>query len=193
VLIIGCEVEPVEIVRNIGFLMNGTDLTGLFGDEFAEKVTNICGGGGDLTDVVTRLNASVNGILCSLANAGVSIRKFFQCSTWYPLYQSVLQNTVCYSAIPAFTWIAVTQFIILMLTMVIMTCRVVLWDLAPEEEEEEAAAAPVEEENVVDAVAPNNGEELMAEASSPEKDETGELTAEIDDVREIEQPVSAEA
>jgi hypothetical protein len=125
---LGCKVEPREIIDHIELLKTGVEVTFDFADKLShELVVDACEGDG--SDLAAELTTRINDLFCTLANLGVTFRKFFQCVTWYPLYQSIVVDTLCYSATPAFTWLASTQFLILMMILVILTFRVVLWDL----------------------------------------------------------------
>jgi hypothetical protein len=67
--------------------------------------------------------------LCTLAGLVRDIREFFQCRTWYPLYQNTVHDAMCYSATDGFSWIASSQFVVVLMAMIVLTCRVLFHDI----------------------------------------------------------------
>jgi hypothetical protein len=66
--------------------------------------------------------------LCDVAEVLKSIRLYFQCENWYPLYETTVYEAMCYSGTEGFAWVASTQFVIVFMAMVVLTFRVVFYD-----------------------------------------------------------------
>ena len=49
---------------------------------------------------------TANEQLCEIVGLLDSIRKFFQCENWFPLYESILYNGICYNGTEGFAWVA---------------------------------------------------------------------------------------
>lgn len=97
------------------FASNSTTLTRyeeVCGEIDAEKWANAAGAIG------TRL--------CKVSDAVADLLDLFQCRTWYPLYDALVVNTVCYN-VDAFSWIAFTQFFVVCLSFIVITCRVTIY------------------------------------------------------------------
>lgn len=118
------------------------------------RIEEVCGE----TDVeaLSELLVEASDQMCVMGSLVGSLQTFFRCSTWYPLYQSVVHETLCYS-VDAYAWIAASQFAVVFLAMVVVTCRNVIYqdvegDLEGSERgitEEEKVAALEQEGPVV--------------------------------------------
>jgi hypothetical protein len=80
------------------------------------------------TAVLATATTTAKNYLCTTTGILMDIRSFFQCRTWYPLYRNTVHDAMCYSATDGFSWIASTQFVVVFMAMIILTCRVVLYD-----------------------------------------------------------------
>jgi hypothetical protein len=129
--VIDCVEKPVEIAEILQVLREeGTDLLGRFSDELAgfdEKREAVCG----VTDatILAATAGKADAYLCTLAGLLRDIRGFFRCETWYPLYQNTVHDAMCYSATDGFAWIASSQFVVVFMAMIVLTCRVVFNDI----------------------------------------------------------------
>jgi hypothetical protein len=154
--VIDCDEKPVEIAEILQVLREeGTDLLGRFSDElvgFDEKREAVCG----VTDATLLAATAVkaDAYLCTLAGLLIDIRGFFRCGTWYPLYQNTVHDAMCYSATDGFAWIASSQFVVVFMAMIVLTCRVVFNDI---EMSKVAVGQNLEEEGA------NEGIEVEAE------------------------------
>ena len=130
-LSLGCSTKPVEIANNIEILHSGTDLMGRFQDEleafFLEKETEC--GPTNTPEVLRGISERANVYFCSLANLLRDFRHFFRCSNWYPLYDSLVHQSVCYGASDAFSWIASTQCIVVFGAIIVLTFRAAFFDI----------------------------------------------------------------
>jgi hypothetical protein len=187
-VLIECEIQPKAIADQIDALQTGVDVTLSFAEELSRQLSGSCEEGSG-PNVVAELTLKTNELFCTLANLAVTFRKFFQCQTWYPLYQSLMVDTLCYSATPAFAWLASTQFVILMMTLVILTLRVVIWDLEDNNigEKEDVGVHTDEPRN--DIVVQDPDEEEKEGASFEKKDEVDETSGEIACQQEVDEVV----
>jgi hypothetical protein len=77
---------------------------------------------------LTELSTTVNLHLCSVSEILNNIRLYFQCENWYPLYETTIYDAICYNGSTGFAWVASTQFIIVVMAMIILTLRGILYD-----------------------------------------------------------------
>ena len=92
----------------------------------------------DSADVVTN-------VLCQVADILREIRVFFNCENFSPLYEGITYETVCYSGTDGFAWVASTQFVIVFMTMVILTLRITFYEgeiIAEEKQEDNTTSYP---------------------------------------------------
>jgi hypothetical protein len=84
--------------------------------------------------------------LCEIAKVLESIRVFFQCRNWYPLYETTVHDAMCYSGTDGFAWVASTQFVVVFMAVVILTFRAVFYDIEVSEDGEKSTDT-AEDEN----------------------------------------------
>ena len=77
---------------------------------------------------VAQLTTVINSQICDIFEILNRIRLYFQCENWYPLYETVMYDAVCYNGSSGFAWIVATQFIIVIMAMVLLTFRGILYD-----------------------------------------------------------------
>jgi hypothetical protein len=116
---------PTVFVQDIDFLLEGSNLLGILSSELenTERLESICGST-NATMLAGMTNAT-SAQLCTLASVVREIRDLFRCETWYPLYETSVHEATCYS-VDSFSWIAATQFVVVFMSMVVLTCRVVI-------------------------------------------------------------------
>jgi hypothetical protein len=90
------------------------------------EIKNACG---DSPTLLTAAGDSVTDLLCRVAELLVDVRDFFSCDNWYPLYETVTYETMCYSGTEGFAWVASTQFVIVFMTMIILTLRMAFYEI----------------------------------------------------------------
>jgi hypothetical protein len=113
-------------VQNIDFLLEGSNLLGVLSSELeenSERLEAICGSTN--ATMFAEMTNATSAQLCTLASVVREIRDLFRCETWYPLYETSVHEAMCYS-VDSFSWIAATQFVIVYMSMVVLTCRVVI-------------------------------------------------------------------
>jgi hypothetical protein len=165
----GCTILPHEIIKNSDFLVQGTDLLGELTDaliDFDDAKQKICGTI-DNPAILAGVSQAINEELCTVAGLLKRVRMLCQCSTWYPLYETTVYDTLCYS-VPSFSWIASTQLIVVFMAMVILTCRVVLLS----QSEEQAAETNIDFSD--NAQSPNPGLETVDDRQDVQEMENGE-------------------
>jgi hypothetical protein len=76
------------------------------------------------------LASSVESSVCDLANAMNDVQVYFSCGNWRPLYRLVLYDAVCYEGNTGFWYTSISQFCIVIFSMVMLTLRVA-WTETP--------------------------------------------------------------
>ena len=120
---------PKRLLNLIVSILNFLPQVGQFGTVTtmaAPYITSICG----VTPrslVTTAKN--VDDIICQIAILLGGVRDLFRCYNWYPLYEVTTYDAICYSGTNGFAWVASTQFVIVFMTMVILTLRVTFYEL----------------------------------------------------------------
>jgi hypothetical protein len=71
----------------------------------------------------------VTDALCDIAGLLRNVRAYFDCDNWYPLYENLSYETVCYSGTEGFAWVASTSFVIVFMTMVILTLQITFYEV----------------------------------------------------------------
>ena len=67
--------------------------------------------------------------LCTLAESLALIRNEFTCSQFYPIYEEVAYEGLCYEGTDGFVWAASTQLAMVVLVMILLTLRVAYYEL----------------------------------------------------------------
>jgi uncharacterized membrane protein len=98
-------------------------------------------------DFLVNLAGSLLGYICVAVGIVWRLKDAFQCSTWLPLYYSIVYNALCYSGVDGVWAIAATQFMTRFMTCVILTFRCVFFDLKIEGEEEDGDNKDEERKN----------------------------------------------
>lgn len=78
---------------------------------------------GDDAEAVALAAMAAQRILCVLGSAMHDVQDYFACRNWRPVYRTVMHNAVCDSGTRGLYAIAVTQFVIVVLAMVMLTLR----------------------------------------------------------------------
>jgi hypothetical protein len=177
---IGCKVQPIELAKNMDFLEEGNALLDSFSGELAlffyDRRDEVCGAPSN-TNNATVLESLVwrsKDHLCGAAGILRQIRSFFQCENWYPLYRSAVHDAMCYSAIDGFSWIAGTQLVVVVMGVIILTCRVVLSDGAAAVVADGETSGEIQDNFTFDSAAAQGSLSIIAEADD---DEAGESVA----------------
>jgi hypothetical protein len=96
------------------------------------EIQSICGEGTLTTAILS--GDGVSHVLCNMTGILRDLRVFFNCANWYPLYEGLSYETLCYSGTEGFVWIASTQFVIVFMTMVMLTLRITFYEVEVMEE-----------------------------------------------------------
>jgi len=72
--------------------------------------------------------------VCTIATSVYEIGNLLTCANWNSLYATVMYDAVCYNATTGFAWIATTQFLIVLFSMIMLTLRVGFYEIEDEEE-----------------------------------------------------------
>ena len=87
----------------------------------------ICGF--DEPNRVSILAEQTNRNLCDVVSVMETIRQYFQCSNFYPIYETTVYDAICYDGLDGVTWVATTQFLVVFFAMIILTLRGTFYDL----------------------------------------------------------------
>ena len=129
-----CPVEmlPTEILEQLEYLQVGVPLVQDFGaivEESSEMIRGVCGFGADQTQDLVSIADTLQNQLCSLVAIVTDVRDFVQCGNWYPLYETTVYEALCYDGTKGFAYVATTQFVIVFMSFVILTCRAAFWEI----------------------------------------------------------------
>jgi len=88
---------------------------------------------------------SAEAAACLLAATMAEIETYFSCANWRPLYESVIYTAVCYEGSEGLYFVSITQFMVVIFAMVMLTLRASFLVAPPavEAEESGSSAAPV--------------------------------------------------
>jgi hypothetical protein len=89
------------------------------------------------TASVALLARTLSNIFCSTAKLLSDMRDFLRCDNWYPLYENMVYDAMCFAGTDAFAWAAITQFVIVLMAMVILTFRIAFYEIEISEDEED--------------------------------------------------------
>lgn len=134
------------------FLQEGTDLLNQFSGQlqaFAPRAQEFCNGtiaDGAAAITLAGISNTTGRYMCTTATLVREVRSWFSCSTWYPLYQKVVHDTLCYGATDGFSFIATSQFFVVLAAIVVLTFRAALFDIEIMEENDDLLLT--EEEDV---------------------------------------------
>jgi hypothetical protein len=123
---------PQDVTDQVTYFRDAISLVLDFSGTLAQSSSNtglqtICGF--ENSNTVTNLARSTNDNLCSVAEITVTIRQYFQCSNWYPLYETAVYEAMCYSGTEGFAWVAGTQFVVVCMAMILLTLRGAFYDV----------------------------------------------------------------
>jgi hypothetical protein len=178
------------------FLQEGTTLLGDFtarleAFSLVAKDGGVCAGVGNNSTSTSTANAAItlaitvsdktDKYLCTITKILRDIRGFFQCRTWYPLYQNTVHDTLCYSATDGFSWIASTQFVVVFMAIIVLTFRSSLFDLEIMDDDDDDDEDG--ETTTNDNATTTEQEMATTTADVTKNEETGKLVPD-DDLRE---------
>jgi len=121
---------PQEISTQLNYVLEAIPALG----NFSSLVTNsestlqqVCG----FTDSsgIAQAAELANGQLCQIVDILNSIRLFFQCENWFPLYETTVYEAICYNGTDGFAWVASTQFVIVLFSCIVLTLRAAFYDI----------------------------------------------------------------
>jgi hypothetical protein len=122
---------PQEITDQVTYFRDAislvSDFTGFLAQSASGGLQQICGF--DEPERVSNLARSTNENLCDVAAIMVTIREYFQCRNWYPLYETTVYEAMCYEGTKGFAWVASTQFVVVVMAMLLLTFRGAFHDL----------------------------------------------------------------
>jgi len=126
-----CSAPDARFDENIDFQTEGMRLFGSFDAAIAELKQNaaICGTSSSaIASVESTLNDGVNVHLCEASNILTEFSDFFTCRFWHPIYAQAAHESLCYQGMDVLSTITNTLFVILYMSLLIMTFRGALWD-----------------------------------------------------------------
>lgn len=78
---------------------------------------------------VIALAQRTSGQICGLAQLLQELHAFLQCRNVFPLYSFLAHDAMCYDGTTGFAWIAVSQWVVVFMAMVVLTCRMAFHEL----------------------------------------------------------------
>lgn len=77
------------------------------------------------------------------------VRNLISCGSLYPIWQSIVHEAFCTDSTIAFEWLAASQFVTVLMAVVVLSCRAAMVDIeigeAPTETDKKEESNPVEE------------------------------------------------
>jgi hypothetical protein len=80
-------------------------------------------------------STAVSASMCGASVPVIDLLSRLECSVWYGLYESVAHDAICYN-VDSISLIAITQFLLVCFALIIVTCRVTIYqgiEIIPEE------------------------------------------------------------
>jgi hypothetical protein len=102
----------------------------LYLDENTAQVAQVCGTDGASLSIAAK---AIGTEACILATALFAIVEFFGCRNWHSIYATAAHNAVCYELNTGLAWCAATQIVIVVCSMIILTCRVAFKEVDDED------------------------------------------------------------
>jgi hypothetical protein len=156
---------------------------------FSAFINTLRGAAGQIEGICGRppflITTAADGVANILCKGGLLLRRvrlYFKCDNWYPLYEGLVYETLCYTGTEGFAWVASTQFVIVFMTMVILTLRITFYEVQVVGEEKEESGDDYEEYSYSLAIPP------QASKDAPADDSTIHLDAPITHSVEPKQP-----
>lgn len=116
-----CRLSPPSALQE--YLVEGSNLLADLQPEFLNTTSHFEQVCGEVNNTNWQDSArTTSNLLCSVSDTVSELRDLFECPNWYPLYESTVHDTFCYS-VDSLSWIAFTQFFVMCLAMIVITCR----------------------------------------------------------------------
>jgi hypothetical protein len=109
--------EAVDRIDRLLFLVNNLG-TGLVNS--SEQIYLVCG---KSLDAVVEIGRLLERQTCILGSLLWDVHDFFECSKFRPVYEKAVHDAICYDSTRGFSWIAMTQILIVFFSMVMLTVR----------------------------------------------------------------------
>jgi hypothetical protein len=130
----GCPVDdtPKELEQRIVILtqMMAPHIddvrTAITNDMGQDTIESVCGR--EWNSIITILSA-LEDQLCDLSQSLANVRLRFQCENWYPAYVTTVHGAICQDATNGLGWVASTQLVMVLCSMIILTLRVAYYEL----------------------------------------------------------------
>jgi len=188
----GCSSPDARFDENIDFQTEGMRLFGSFDAAIAELKQNaaICGTSSSaIASVESTLNDGVNVHLCEASNILTEFSDHFSCRFWHSIYVQAAHDSLCYQGMDALSAITNTLFVILCMSLLIMTFRVALWDAVgsplrdvSEQKEKENRDETMRTENTKQGEDSSSAEDMIPKNRSKKKRKAGENSGSAENV-----------
>eukprot|EP00526_Cylindrotheca_closterium_P008407 CAMPEP_0113652706 /NCGR_PEP_ID=MMETSP0017_2-20120614/28165_1 /TAXON_ID=2856 /ORGANISM="Cylindrotheca closterium" /LENGTH=829 /DNA_ID=CAMNT_0000565603 /DNA_START=62 /DNA_END=2554 /DNA_ORIENTATION=+ /assembly_acc=CAM_ASM_000147 len=188
----GCSAPDARFDESIDFQTEGIGVFGGFDPAIAELKQNaaICGTSSSaIASVESTLNDGVNVHLCEASNILTEFSDFFTCRFWHPIYAQAAHESLCYQGMDALSAITNTLFVILYMSLLIMTFRVALWDAVgsplrdvSEQKEKENRDETMRTENTKQGEDSSSAEDMIPKNRSKKKRKAGENSGSAENV-----------
>ena len=101
----------------------------------------------NISDSTALLVGEVSDGLCQMAGVSFEVRSLFACTTWYPLYSAIVHQSMC-GSVSEFAWVAMTQAVVVLMAMVVLTLRVVIYQDVEVKELDKPASVDIIAEDI---------------------------------------------
>lgn len=101
------EAIPQEISTQMDFVLETVPMVGDFSSLVLASTSTLqsfCGF--NETESVVAAAATANVQLCEIFDLLDSVRTFFQCENWFPLYDVTMYQAICYNGTDGFVWVS---------------------------------------------------------------------------------------
>lgn len=124
---------PLEITILVEFIVQyipELDNLNVVLQQYKGSIQQICGAN---PEPLLQATTTVDKTMCKVANLLADVREYFYCANWYPLYEVTVYDALCYNGIQGFAWVATTQFVIVFMTMIMLTLRTTFYSVQYED------------------------------------------------------------
>ena len=111
----------------------------------SEQIYLVCG---KSLDAIIDLGLVLERQSCILGSLLWDVHDFFECSKFRPVYEKAVHDAICYDSTRGFSWIAMTQILIVFFSMVMLTVRAGFARPETENDAESQKQVPGPDENM---------------------------------------------
>lgn len=107
----------------------------------SQRISTTCGTDESGALFLSVFSTKIREYLCGVTNLARRFRELVRCSNIYPLYEQVMHQTVCFAGSDAFWWMAATNFIVVVVSLLLLTFRSAFFPIEIDHEDSRQKAA----------------------------------------------------